>query len=69
MSHAERDFAKQIDDLILNASPQTLQKIAQIDKKAQMSGVTFYDVYSALTAEDRRQILGSDSLQKKNTFV
>ncbi|MEO9310454.1 MAG: hypothetical protein ABI337_09225 [Nitrososphaera sp.] len=59
MSQAERDFTKQIDDLILNASPQTLQKIAQIDKKAQRSGVTFYDVYSSLTAEDRKQILAS----------
>ncbi|MFN3655517.1 MAG: hypothetical protein ACK4TO_09405 [Candidatus Nitrosotenuis sp.] len=59
MSQAERDFTKQIDNLILNASPQTLQKIAQIDKKAQLSGVTFYDVYSSLTDEDRKQILTS----------
>ncbi|HWP78322.1 MAG: hypothetical protein AB1299_04195 [Thermoproteota archaeon] len=59
MSQAERDFTKQIDDLILNASPQTLQKIAQIDKKVQLSGVTFYDIYSSLTDEDRKQILAS----------
>ncbi|MEM2785193.1 MAG: hypothetical protein QXW37_01375 [Candidatus Nitrosotenuis sp.] len=59
MSQAERDFIKQIDDLILNASPQALQKIAQIDKKAQLSGVTFYDVYSSLTDEDKKQILAS----------
>lgn len=59
MSQAERDFTKQIDELILNASPQTLQKIAQIDKKAQLNGATFYDVYSSLTDEDRKQILAS----------
>ncbi|MEW6043962.1 MAG: hypothetical protein AB1608_06830 [Thermoproteota archaeon] len=59
MSQAERDFIKQIDNLILSASPQTLQKIAEIDKKAQLSGSTFYDVYSSLPDEDRKQILAS----------
>jgi hypothetical protein len=59
MSQAERDFIKQIDDLILSASPQALQKIAEIDKKAQLSGVTFYDVCSSLSDKDRKQILAS----------
>ncbi len=45
MSQAERDFIKQIDELILGASPADLSKIAELDKKTQLDGKTFYDVY------------------------
>ena len=67
MSQAERDFIRQIDDLILGASPEMLSKLAEIDKKTQLRGTTFYDVYSALSDEDRKQIL--ITAQKKNNFV
>lgn len=66
MSHAERDFIKQVDDLILGASPQTLLKLAEIDKKTQLCGTTFYDVYSTLSDEDRKQIIVATSVSKKD---
>lgn len=57
VSQIERDFMRQVDDLILSATPEVLAKLGQIDQKAQMSGQTFYDVYSALSDEDKRQII------------
>jgi hypothetical protein len=57
MTPAEREFIRQIDAMILGASPQALQKLAEIDKKTQLQGTTFYDVYSTLSDEDRKQIL------------
>lgn len=65
MSQAEREFTKQIDEMILSASPQALSKLAEIDKKTQLGGTTFYDVYSALPDEDRKQILVSAPRPKK----
>jgi hypothetical protein len=65
MSQAERDFTRQVDELILNASPQTLLKLAEIDKKSQLSGISFYDIYSSLSDEDRKQILVAAKLTKK----
>jgi hypothetical protein len=57
MSQIERDFMRYVDDLILNGSPQLLKKLAEIDTAAQMSGRTFYDIYSSLSDEDKRQII------------
>jgi hypothetical protein len=56
MSQAERDFARQIDELILGASPAVRAKLAEIDKKTQLDGKTFYDVYCTLSDEDRKQL-------------
>jgi hypothetical protein len=57
MSQAERDFVKHIDELILDASPAVLLKLAQIDKKIQLTGKTFYDACSTLSDDDRKQIM------------
>jgi len=57
MSQIERDFMRQIDEMILTASPELLKKLGEIDTAAQMSGRTFYDVYSSLSDEDKRQII------------
>jgi len=57
MSQIERDFMRQIDELVLSASPQLLAKLAELDVEAQLSGKTFYDVYSSLSDEDKRQII------------
>ena len=48
---------RQVDELVLTASPEILAKLAEIDAKSQMSGRTFYDVYSDLSDEDKRQII------------
>lgn len=65
MSQIERDFMRQVDEMILSATPEILAKLGQIDLKAQMSGQTFYDVYSALSDEDKRQII----ILKKDWFL
>ena len=48
---------RQVDELVLTASPEILAKLAEIDAKSQMSGRTFYDVYSDLSDEDKHQII------------
>ena len=57
---------QQVDDFILGASPEVLSKLAEIDRKTQLEGLTFYDVYSALSDEDRKQILVRNIQHKKD---
>ncbi len=45
MSPAERKELKKLDDLVLDASPEELKKIQEIDHQTQMEGLSFYDVY------------------------
>jgi len=45
MSPAERRHLQKIDDLVLDASPEDLKKIQEIDHQTQMEGLSFYDVY------------------------
>ncbi len=45
MSPAERRHLQKLDDLILDASPEELKKIQEIDHQTQMEGLSFYDVY------------------------
>ncbi len=45
MSPAERRELQKIDDLVLNALPEDLIKIQEIDYQAQIEGLSFYDVY------------------------
>ncbi len=45
MSPAERKELQKLDDLVLDASPEELKKIQEIDHQTQMDGLSFYDVY------------------------
>ena len=45
MSPAERRHLQKLDDLVLDASPEDLKKIQDIDYQTQMEGLSFYDVY------------------------
>ncbi len=45
MSPAERRHLQKLDDLVLDASPEDLKKIQEIDYQAQIEGLSFYDVY------------------------
>ncbi len=45
MSPAERRHLQKLDDLVLDASPENLKKIQEIDHQTQMEGLSFYDVY------------------------
>ena len=41
----EREHLKKLDDMVLNASSEELEKIQEIDHQTQMEGLSFYDVY------------------------
>ena len=45
MTPKERKHLQKLDDLVLNASPEELTKIQEIDHLTQMEGLSFYDVY------------------------
>ena len=45
MSPEERKELQKLDDLVLDASPEELKKIKEIDHQTQMEGLSFYDVY------------------------
>ena len=45
MSTAEHRHLQKLDDLVLDASPEDLKKIQEIDYQTQMEGLSFYDVY------------------------
>ena len=45
MTPKERKHLQKLDDLILNASPEKLAKIQEVDHQTQMEGLSFCDVY------------------------
>jgi len=45
MSPTERRELQKLDDLVLDASPEELKKIQEIDYQTQMEELSFYDVY------------------------
>jgi hypothetical protein len=45
MNTKEREDLKKLDDLVLDASPEELKKIQEIDSQTQLEGLSFYDVY------------------------
>lgn len=46
MSQEERKLMKLVDEHILNASPEELSKLQQIDLSTQLDCVWFYDIYN-----------------------
>lgn len=64
MKHMERMQLQELDELVMNASPEELAKIQEIDCKTQMRGMPFYDAYMdskalvSQNAEDRRKPTG-----------
>ena len=48
MSHIERELVKQVDDAIINASPEFLKLIQKFDVENQLSGGTFYEIFSTV---------------------
>ena len=54
MSGIERKYQKDVDELILNASPEELKKIQEIDMNTQLSGNSFYDSLSNHNKNDMK---------------
>ena len=45
MNVEERKHLQQLDELVLNASTEELEKIQEIDYQTQMDGESFYHIY------------------------
>jgi predicted secreted protein len=45
MKVEERKNLQQLDELVLNASVEELEKIQEIDYQTQMDGESFYHIY------------------------
>ena len=45
MNSIERKNLQQLDELVLNASANELEKIQEIDYQTQMDGESFYHIY------------------------
>lgn len=46
MIELERDFIKLVDDFVINSKdPEIIEEIGQLDKEAQLLGISFYDMY------------------------
>jgi len=45
MNSTERKNLQQLDELVLNASAEELEKIQEIDYRTQMDGESFYHIY------------------------
>ena len=44
MSQEERELMQLLDERILNATPEELTKLQQVDINTQLDGVWFYDI-------------------------
>ena len=45
MNSIERQLLDRLDNLVLNASKNDLQKIQELDIESQLSGSSFYDAF------------------------
>ena len=45
MTPDERKRLQKLDDLVLGASSQELEKIQEMDHQTQLEGLSFYDIY------------------------
>lgn len=45
MTPKEREHLQKLDDLVLNASAEELERIQSIDSENQLEGLSLYDVY------------------------
>ncbi|CAD6522558.1 conserved hypothetical protein [metagenome] len=45
MNPSERELLEKLDNLVLTASPDELQKIQEIDLQTQLDGASFYDAF------------------------
>ena len=59
MSHIERELVKQVDDAIINASPEFLKLIQKFDMENHLSGGTFYEIFSTVlkTQKEKNKLI------------
>jgi len=51
---SEREMRKKIDEEILSASPELLEKIQKFDQENQLNYSTIYEIYSTIINSEKR---------------
>ena len=62
----EREFAKHVDEIILNASEDELLEIQKLDTNTQLEGNSFYEIYSTKRKINSKQVSPKMHSSKKS---
>ena len=65
MSQEERKLMQLIDEHILNATPEELTKLQQVDINTQLDGVWFYDICNLSDQIQQKQDITTNKLFSK----
>ena len=65
MSQEERKLMQLIDEHILNATPEELAKLQQVDTNTQLDGVWFYDICNVPAQISQKQDITTKKLFSK----
>ena len=65
MSQEERKLMQLIDEHILNATPEELAKLQQVDTNTQLDGVWFYDICNVPAQILQKQDITTNKLFSK----
>jgi len=65
MSQEERKLMQLIDERILNATPEELTKLQQVDTNTQLDGVWFYDICNLSDQIQQKQNITTNKLFSK----
>ena len=65
MSQEERKLMQLIDKRILNATPEELTKLQQVDTSTQLDGVWFYDICNLSEQIQQKQDITTNKLFSK----
>ena len=65
MSQEERKLMQLIDERILNATPEELTKLQQVDINTQLDGVWFYDICNVPDQISQKQDITTKKLFSK----
>ena len=65
MSQEERKLMQIIDERILNATPEELTKLQQVDTSTQLDGVWFYDICNLSDQIQQKQDTTTNKLFSK----
>jgi len=65
MSQEDRKLMQLMDEYILNASPEELTKLQQVDINTQLDGVWFYDICDILDQKQKKRDITTNKLFSK----
>ena len=65
MSQEDRKLMQLMDEHILNASPEELTQLQQLDINTQLDGVWFYDICNISDQKQKKQDITTNKLFSK----